>query len=296
MRIVLTGSSGRVGRAIYNALATEHDVVGIDRTAFSTTRIVTDFADKYLLTDVMKGADAVIHTAALHAPHVGVLSDAEFTRINVDGTRLVAEAALATQVRRLVFTSTTAIFGKSIEDGLSAWVTDETIPQPRSIYHRTKLEAEALLRRVADDHLAIRVIRMSRCFPEPADLMAIYRLTRGVDVRDVARAHVAALTNEGEAYQEFIVSGDTPFQPEDCADLATNPTTILAKRVPTLLTAFNERGWPLPTPIDRVYAGTSAKTALNWQPRYGFEEVLAQLDRGSLEVLPVGVAISQREE
>ncbi|GAB4032400.1 NAD(P)-dependent oxidoreductase [Spirosoma gilvum] len=244
----------------------------------------------------MKGADAVIHTAALHAPHVGVFSDAEFIRINVDGTRLVAEAALATQVRRLIFTSTTAIFGKSIENGLSAWVTDETIPQPRSIYHRTKLEAEALLRRVADDRLAVRVIRMSRCFPEPADLMAIYRLARGIDVRDVASAHVAALTNEGEAYQDFIISGDTPFQSEDCADLATNPAMVLAKRVPALLAAFNERGWPLPISIDRVYAGTRAKTDLNWQPRYGFEEVLAQLDRGSLEVLPVGAAINQREE
>ena len=118
MKIVLTGSSGRVGRAIYNALATKHDVIGIDRTVFSTTHIVADFMDKSLLLNVMKGADAVIHTAALHAPHVGVLPDAEFVRINVDGTRLIVEAAQATKVKRLIFTSTTAIFGKTIENGL----------------------------------------------------------------------------------------------------------------------------------------------------------------------------------
>lgn len=296
MRIVLTGSSGRVGRAIYNALATKHNVIGIDKTPFSTTSVVGDFADKSLLSDVMKGADAVIHTAALHAPHVDVLPDSEFVRINVDGTRLVVEAAQAAQVGRLVFTSTTAIFGKTVEDGVSAWVTDETLPLPRSVYHRTKLQAEALLKNAANTRLVIRVLRMSRCFPEPADRMAIYRLTRSVDVRDVASAHVAALTNEGAVYQDFIISGSTPFQVEDCADLAVNPLTALANRTPTLVTAFEERGWPLPTCIDRVYTGDKAKNALKWQPRYGFEEVLAQLDRGSLEVLPVGAAISQREE
>ena len=179
---------------------------------------------------------------------------------------------------------------------MSAWVTDETLPLPRSVYHRTKLQAEALLKNAANTRLVIRVLRMSRCFPEPADRMAIYRLTRGVDVRDVASAHVAALTNEGAVYQDFIISGSTPFHVEDCADLAVNPLTALANRIPTLVTAFEERGWPLPTCIDRVYTGDKAKNALKWQPRYGFEEVLAQLDRGSLEVLPVGAAISQREE
>ena len=296
MKIVLTGSSGRVGRAIYNALASQHEVIGIDRSPFSTTRIVADFADLTLLTSVMEGADAVIHTAALHAPHVGILPDSEFVRINVEGTRLVAEAAQATQVSRLVFTSTTALFGRTIENGRCAWVTDDTVPQPRSIYHHTKLAAETLLREVANNHLAVRVIRMSRCFPEAANLMAIYRITRGVDVRDVADAHVAALTNQGPAYQRYIISGTTPFKEEDRSYLATNPVVALENRVPKLVTAFNERGWALPSSIDRVYVSTEAETGLGWKPRYGFDEVLAQLDRSSLEVLPIGSLAAQRDE
>lgn len=291
MRIVLTGSSGRVGRAIYNALATKHEVIGIDRSPFSTTRIVADFADLSLLTTVMEGADAVIHTAALHAPHVGILPDSEFHRINVEGTRLVVKAAQATQVNRLVFTSTTALFGKTIENGVCAWVTDDTLPQPRSIYHRTKLAAEILLQEAANEQLAVRVIRMSRCFPEPANLMVIYRLTRGVDVRDVADAHVAALTNEGPAYQNYIISGVTPFSEQDCRDLAIDPAVPLTNRVPQLISVFEERGWLLPSSIDRVYVSTKAETGLGWKPRYGFDEVLAQLDRGSLEVLPIGSLI-----
>ncbi|MBO0939472.1 NAD(P)-dependent oxidoreductase [Fibrella sp. HMF5335] len=296
MRIILTGSSGRVGRAIVNALAPQHEVIGIDRSPFSTTRITADFADVALLTKAMDGADAVIHTAALHAPHVGVVPDSEFNRINVEGTRLIIEAAQAAKVRRLVFTSTTALFGKSVEDGTAAWVTDDTVPQPRSIYHHTKLAAEALLQQAANDELAVRVIRMSRCFPEEANLMALYRMARGIDVRDVASAHMAALTNRGPAYQRYIISGVTPFKPDDCQRLVSDPGAVLWERAPTLMRAFQDRGWPLPTSIDRVYAGTEARIHLGWQPHYGFEEVLAQLDRGSLEVLPVGAITMQRNE
>lgn len=287
MRVLLTGSAGRIGRAIYNALIAQHDVVGIDQIPSSTTHIVADFANLSLLTRALEGIDAVIHTAALHAPHVGIRPDAEFERINVDGTRLLVEAARSMGVNRLVFTSTTALFGRTAEAGVAAWVTDETTPRPRTIYHRTKLAAEAILWEAADDRFHVRVIRMSRCFPETADLMAVYRLCRGIDVRDVATAHVAALSNEGVPYQQYIVSGKTPFKPDDCALLAHEPATVLRERVPDLLLAFRERDWPLPASIDRVYAGTQAYTGLNWQPRYGFREVVAQLDRASLEVLPV---------
>ena len=81
MRIVLTGSSGRLGRAIFNALAGDSEILGIDRSPFSTTHLVGDFADASLLRDALAGADAIIHSAALHAPHVGNVSDDEFRRI-----------------------------------------------------------------------------------------------------------------------------------------------------------------------------------------------------------------------
>lgn len=142
MRIVITGSSGRVGRAVFSALASDNEVVGIDRSPFSTTHLVGDFADERLLRSAFEGADAVVHTAALHAPHVGLAPDEEFYRINVEGTRLVAKVALASGVKRLVFTSTTALYGDAVASGCCTWIDENTPPEPKSIYHRTKLEAE----------------------------------------------------------------------------------------------------------------------------------------------------------
>ena len=296
MKILLTGSSGRIGRAIYGALAGSHEVVGIDRNVFSTTQVIGDFTDADILNPLLYGADAVIHTAGPHAPHVGVLPDAEFERINVEGTKTLFELALAAGVKRFVYTSTTALYGHAIKPGECTWVDEETPPAPKSIYHRTNLAAESLLEEAATPQMPVRVMRMSRCFPEPAPAMALYRLHRGVDARDVAQGHALALTHQGEAFERFILSHPTPFKREDCAALAEDAPSIIAKYAPELTRAFAERGWKLPQSIDRVYDAGAAVERLGWRPRWDWREVLSQLDRESIEVLPQFAQYAVRSE
>lgn len=285
VKILLTGSSGRVGRAIFGALAARHEVVGIDRSPFATTRHVADFTDTCVLAKALQGADAVIHAAALHAPHVGLFSDSEFQRINVEGTRTLAMLAREAGVQRLVFTSTTALYGHAIVPGRCTWVDEQTVPQPRTVYHRSKLAAEQWLEEAAGPDLDVRVIRMSRCFPEPPERMLLYRLHRGIDVRDVADAHVAALTNGGPAFQRYLASGWTPFQREDCEALVTHPRDVLAQRCPQWLAEYDRRGWTLPV-VDRIHDARAASVGLQWRSWRGPETILEQLAVGSIEVLP----------
>jgi UDP-glucose 4-epimerase len=295
MRIVLTGSSGRLGRALFAARVGRHKVVGIDRTPFATTRLVGDFTRGDLLERALDGADAVIHTAALHAPHVGLVDDGEFRRVNVDGTARLADRARAAGCRVLVFTSTTALYGAAVEPGACTWIDEDVVPEPTTIYHRTKCEAEAILQRAAsEDRLAVRILRMSRSFPEPAPLMAAYRIHRGIDIRDAAEAHVAALDRRGAAFKRFVLSAPTPFTRDDTTELGVNAPPVLRRRVPHLVSAFERRGWPLPPRIDRVYAPHRAASALGWTARHGFAEVLAQLDRRSLEVLPPNSGVTRK--
>jgi nucleoside-diphosphate-sugar epimerase len=295
-RVVLTGSSGRVGRAIFAALAGTHEVIGVDRSPFATTRLIADFTDADRLAAALDGADAVIHAAAYHAPHVGSVDEAEFARVNVEGTRQLAEKARAAGCRTFVFTSTTALYGDAVIPGACTWIDESVSPRPVSIYHRTKVAAEAMLEGIAAPGFAVRVIRMSRCFPEPAPVMAMHRLNRGVDVRDVADAHVAALSLDGAAFQRFVISGATPFRLDDVDALAADAPSVLRVRAPSLVAAFAARGWPLPRTIDRVYAPLLAESVLHWQARHGFDEVLAQLDRRSLEVLPPQSRLDERSE
>jgi nucleoside-diphosphate-sugar epimerase len=298
MRVAVTGSSGRVGRAIVARLRADgHAVVGFDRAPASTTEVVGDLGDAAALRRALADAEAVVHTAALHAPHVDVLPDAEFQRINVDGTRALLDAASVAGVRRIVLTSTTALYGATAEGvGVAAWIDEDTVPQPQTIYHRTKLAAEALLREAAlAGGPTLRVLRMSRCFPEPAPAMAVLRLQRGVDARDVAAAHALALDHAGPPQATFVVSGATPFRRGDAALLATDAAAAIRLRAPALAEAFAVRGWPLPASIDRVYDPARAIADLGWRPRHGFAAVLAAWDAGSPEVLPPAAATIARE-
>ena len=294
MRILLTGSSGRIGRAIFGALAADNDIVGLDRSPFATTRLVADFSDPRVLRNAVAGVDAIVHTASVHAPHVGVVPDAEFHRINVQGTRALVAIAKEAGIRRMLYTSTTALYGDAVIPGQCTWIDESTTPEPKTIYHRTKLEAEALLADEAGADFSVTVIRMSRCFPEIAATMALHRLHRGIDARDVGDAHAAALSSPGKSFRRFVVSGWTPFLREDAAALAHSPREVLALRAPGLLSEFERRGWSLPITIDRVYDPRAAYEELGWRSTFGASEVFRQYDARDLEVLPMSSSIRDR--
>jgi nucleoside-diphosphate-sugar epimerase len=134
--------------------------------------------------------------------------------------------------------------------------------------------------------MRVVALRMSRCFPEPAPLMAAYRLHRGIDARDVAEAHALAAAADLDPWSVFVLSAATPFRRDDLDRLWHDAPAVLRERAPGLVAEFARRGWPLPPRVDRVYDAARAERALGWRTRYGFSEVLAQLDAGSPEVLP----------
>ena len=289
MSVLVTGSGGRVGRAIHIRLMRDFDVIGLDRTPCSTAKWVGDIRDEALLVEALHGVDVVVHTAALHAPHVGRFSEEEFQAINVDATGRLATLAADRGVRQFIFTSTTALYGHaSTPAGRAGWIDETVTPQPKTVYHRSKIAAENVLRELSEARgLPVTVLQMSRCFPEAADLMAVYRLTRGIDYRDVAEAHACAIERRLPGFNRFIVSGATPFSMEDCEALHQDAAAVLRRTVPALVERFAERGWPLPERLDRVYSSALAQARLDWRPRHGWESVLDALDQEWAEVLPV---------
>lgn len=289
MRIAITGTSGRIGRALYRHMREHHDVVGLDRSPSPTADIIADLEDPAAIDTLLDGADAVIHAAALHAPHVGRVPDEEFERINVRATGRLLQACIDRRISRFVLTSTTALYGDAVKStGAATWIDETVTPRPRTIYHRTKRQAERLVQSAAESGtLTGVVLRMSRCFPEPADRMAGYRLHRGIDARDVASAHQWAVDNLPSGFHLFVVSAPTPFRKSDLEALGRDAPGVLAVRAPELVAAFRHRGWPLPRRIDRVYAAEALQSR-GWRPRFGFDDVLRQLDEGSSEVLMPG--------
>ncbi|AGH81046.1 NAD-dependent epimerase/dehydratase [Psychromonas sp. CNPT3] len=289
MKILITGTAGRVGRAIYIKLMKYHEVVGVDLTPCSTVDHIGDIRDKALMSKALHGVDVIVHCAALHAPHVGIFSDAQFVSINEDATQNLALQAIQQGIKHFVFTSTTALYGyASTPEGMAGWIDESVLPKPKSIYHRTKINAEKKLENISNHfNFPITVLQMSRCFPEPVDMMCVYRLTRGIDARDVASAHLCAIEKRLNGFNRFIISGKTPFDPSCCRALLENASPVIGEYASDLATEFLKRGWDVPKSLDRVYDSRAAQRALDWQPSHGFESVLAMYDSELAEVLPV---------
>ena len=287
-KILITGSSGRIGRALHWSLSQGYAVTGIDISPSSATSKVVDIRNYEQLKRNVDGVDTIFHAAALHAPHVGIASEREFYDINVNATENVCRAALESGASQIIFTSTTALYGyANLGEGEAVWIDEQTIPEPKTIYHKTKLEAENILREYSGMNLAISILRMSRCFPEPAQKMAIYRLHRGIDYRDVAEAHrLASERKKDKYYDTYIISGETPFIKSDCQLLFENPEMVIRERHAVLAREFDKRGWNFPESIDRVYDSSYAQKTLGWRPKRGPLEILNQFDRGDFEILP----------
>lgn len=275
MRVLVTGAAGRIGAAVAARLRSTHELVTTDQLATSGIDVVCDIRDRDAVARALEGMDAVVHCAALHAPHLGQHSEAEFHSINVEATAALIEEARRAGVRRMVYTSTTALYGAaSLLPDRAAWIDEATPPQPLTIYHRSKLAAEALVRAAGAPDFRVRILRMSRCFPEPLPLMLVYRLHRGIDARDVAVAHELALGDAGADIATYVISAATPFRPEDAQALKHDAASVISERAPKLAEAFRARGWPLPDSIDRVYFAGMSRSGLGWRSRYGFEDLL----------------------
>ncbi|HEY1569003.1 MAG TPA: NAD(P)-dependent oxidoreductase, partial [Solirubrobacteraceae bacterium] len=174
MKILVTGSAGHLGEGIARALdGTEHEVVGLDVLGSQFTQVMGSVADRDCVRAAIAGADAVIHSATLHKPHVDSHGRDEFVQTNITGTLVLLEEAVAAGVSRFLFTSTTSTFGRALTPGAgapAAWITEQVQPVPRNIYGVTKTAAENLCELVWRDHgLPCLILRTSRFFPEDDD-------------------------------------------------------------------------------------------------------------------------------
>ncbi|MFH8620225.1 NAD-dependent epimerase/dehydratase family protein [Streptomyces sp. NPDC017979] len=276
--VAVTGSSGRVGAAIAAALDAAGWVVrGVDRIPGRWTNVAGDLRDRSVQLSALESADALVHAAALHAPHVGRLPDEEFRAVNVDATAGLLDEAGRLGVRRVLYISSTSVYGHAlVPTDRAVWVDEQLTPLPRDIYDETKLAAEDLVAASATSSITLRI---ARCFPEPLPVLARHLLHRGVDVADVAAAGVLAVTHS-TVTGRFNISGPQPFHRADCLALHHDASTVLAQRAPDVLQAFRDRGWPVPDRLDRVYDSTAATNAFGYRPERGVRQLLRDVARG----------------
>lgn len=227
MKALVTGANGFTGSHLVKALEQRGDrVVGLVRKSSNLERLANcqlqlvygEITDKEALQQASAGVDTVFHTAAY--VELGIVDDAEMTRVNVEGTRTVLEVAQAAGVPKMVYCSTIGIFGDT-----QGKVVDETFQRTQqnfsSAYDRTKYEAQALVDKFASLGLPVVSILPSGIFgsddPHFAPVVQLFlkrrlklwaggdRITGIVHVDDLAAAMILA-AEKGTSGAHYIIS------------------------------------------------------------------------------------------
>lgn len=154
LTVAVTGPTGDLGIALVSALERSRGVkriVGMARRPFDPADVgwkkteyrQGDVRDSDSVRDALKGADVVVHLA------FAILTASDATRaINVDGSRTVFEATVASGAQRLCYASSVAAYGFHADN--PDWLTEDVPPRGtrEHFYSQQKAEVEAVLAEV----------------------------------------------------------------------------------------------------------------------------------------------------
>lgn len=160
MKVSVTGANGLVGRALRQRIEDTADLSG--RYADLTSQHAGDVISPDLSNctsqdwqETVAGCDVLVHLAAA-LPWTSEGRSA-LTKINVDGTRVLAQAAARSGVKRIVFVSTLGVHG--ITSGDAPFNPNSPI-QPSGEYAETKHEAEVMLHELcAETEMELVILR-----------------------------------------------------------------------------------------------------------------------------------------
>lgn len=155
---LITGGSGYFGSRLRDRLVARRQAVRVfdladaDDRASDVDFVQGDIRDARRVAEAVAGCDTVYHCVA----QVPLAKDrALFHSVNVLGTRNLLLAALAANVRKVVYVSSSAVFGAPQCNP----VTEATPPSPGEAYGRAKLEGETLCRACGAQGLDVTIIR-----------------------------------------------------------------------------------------------------------------------------------------
>ena len=264
MKSLVTGGAGFIGSNLIDTLlGIGHTVVCVDNESSDahdkpywnndSINIRGDIRDYNLMSSAMKGVDFVFHLAAEARIQPSIENPINAVSINDLGTATVLQCARENQVKKVMFSSTSAAYGRNDSPNV-----ETQYPDPLNPYSVTKLNGENLCKMYTQLFgLRTVIFRYFNVYGprqpvrgQYAPVLGIFKRQKDVGeeltivgdgnqrrdfvhVEDVARANVMAALGDpsGEVYGEvYNVGTGQNFSVNEIAEMFQHPKTYIAPR------------------------------------------------------------------
>ena len=214
MRVLVTGGAGFIGSHIVEALQGKADIRVLDnlRTGhrrnlegLACTFIEASVLDRNALRHALEGVDYVFHLAAMISVPESMEKPGECVEINTLGTLGVYEEAVRAGARKLVLSTTSAIYG----DNPVMPKVESMPPEPKSPYAVTKLDGEFYGRIFTETgRLPVACLRYFNVFGPRQDPRSAYAAAVPIFTHRAVGNEPLVIFGDGEQTRDFIYVKD----------------------------------------------------------------------------------------
>jgi len=296
MQILVTGGSGFIGSHLVGHFQQRASIRVLDNLSFgfrsNLAGLDCDFIhgsilDPPTLRSAMRGVDFVFHLAAMISVPESMDKPAACNQLNVLGTLNVLEEAARSGVKKLILSSSAAIYG----DNPAVPKREDMIPEPASPYAITKLDGEYYCRLFSATRalptVALRYFNVFGPRQNPGSAYAaaipifIHQALRGlpltvhgdggqtrdfISVRDIARANAFFATDSPAAGVFNIARGGSL----SIRDLASHIIRLTGSKSAII------HGPPRPGDVRHSTASLDKTTAAGFTPEFNFDDALLE--------------------
>jgi nucleoside-diphosphate-sugar epimerase len=252
-----------------------------------------------LLKSVFKGVDYVFHQAALPSVARSIANPKLIHRMNLDGTLNVLLAAKSRGVRKVIYASTSAIYGDTPE--LPKCETMSPVPQ--SPYAVTKLASEYYCKVFYEVYrLSTVSLRYFNVYGPRQDTEGEYAAVIPIFINRVSANQPPIIFGDGTQTRDFIfvddvvdgtiASAETDDVDGEVLNIATGRSTSIRALAELIIKLAGKKlgleyAEARPGDIKHSVADISkAKKLLGWKPKYTLSSGLKKLVKKSLFSLP----------
>ena len=295
MKILVTGGAGFIGYTLVERLLDlNHEVIVIDKLYKGDTKLlfkrykckcyIGDICNKEFVEDIvnLERPEVIIHLAAVAGVRDSFKYPNKYIKTNIEGTLNILEVMRKLGVNKLIFASSSSVYGNCEAESFSESMTDL---KPISPYACTKLAGEQLIYAYTKAYnicaiclrfftvygprqrkdLAIRKFTEAIVKGEPIEIYGDGTSLRDYTyVDDVVEGVIAAIGYNNSSYEIFNIGGGSPIT---LNEMVTTISEEVGKKAV---------GHKLPMQIGDVNKTSAdiskAKKLLNWGPKVTFKE------------------------